>query len=379
VDAIFGTGLCRDVTGPYAAMIDAINGGGAHVVAVDVPSGMAADSGVALGVAVRAHHTVTFGRLKPGLLTARGRQLSGVVTVADIGLGIADGAAVAEVPDAGDLSWPRRPADARKTTSGHLAIVAGHEAMAGAGILACAGALAAGAGLVTLIVPAGAHYRLGGLPAAVMVRTAGRGPVLEPMPGLFERATAIVAGPGLGGGNALTPSLITWLEALWAEEERPVLFDADALPSAGRAAAGHRVITPHVGEAARLLGSTPETVEADRFSAASRLANPAVAVLKGPFTLVAAPGERTSVNPTGCDVLATAGSGDVLAGVIGALLACGETPRDAAILGAWVHGHAADLLARERRVGWAAHDIADAIPLAIAELHARTTSGTTLP
>lgn len=374
VDAVLGTGISARVRNPARSAIEAMDAHPAPVVAVDLPSGIDTDTGQPHGAWVRAVRTVTFGRLKPGLMLAPGSTCAGVVEVVDIGLDVAlegdDVQAVAEVPDAADLRpfWPVRAAGAHKGSSGHLLVVAGSQAMAGAAVLACRGALAAGAGLVTLLTASGALPRLGSLPPEVMLLLAD-GDVIEEAPAPeLSRYDAILAGPGLGGGWPLEPAIRTWLEHLWELDGRPMVFDADALVAARGGGGGPRVITPHPGEAARMLESATAAIQRDRLTAAEKLAGRRrVALLKGPGTVVAG-GGRTSINPTGGPVLATGGSGDVLSGVVGALLARGCEARDAARIGAWIHGRAGDRLAAVRADGWTASDVADAIPGAIVDL-----------
>lgn len=373
VDAVFGTGLDRKVTGHYAEILRMMRDHPAPVVAVDIPSGLSADTGQVLGVCVPAVRTVTFGRLKPGLLFGPGARHAGVVEVADIGLQAAPGAeelAVAEIPEPSDLAGlvPRRQTDTHKTREGKLLVIAGSTWMAGAAVLACQGALAAGVGLVTLLAPRGALPRLAALPPEVMLLDGGEGDVLSGEEPDLTRFDALAVGPGLGGGAPLPEETQRWLQGIWASVEKPAVFDADALVSTRGVSAGPRVITPHPGEAARMLHQEVEAVEADRLSAARDLARGRVALLKGPRTLVAAPGHRTSVNPTGNAILASGGTGDVLTGLVGGLLARGLTPRDAARVGAWVHGRAADLLAAERSHGWTSQDVARALPEAFRRL-----------
>lgn len=374
VDALLGTGLSRAPSGAIAAAIEAINAWGAPVAAIDLPSGLASDTGAAAGAVVRAQLTVTLASLKVGLLCEPGASLAGEVEVADIGLGVVARPTSAYLLEASDLQgrWPRRAAADHKGRSGHLAVVAGSAAQAGAAILCCAGALAGGAGLVSLIAPAGAAPRLAALPPEVMVRFVGEGSRLERLPVYaLQGATAGVAGPGLAGGEGvLAPGLAADLARLWAEDARPWLFDADALAVPRSLAGAPRVLSPHPGEAARALGLSVAEVEADRIAAARALAAEGAAVLlKGRHTLVHAPGAALSFNPTGASTLATGGSGDVLAGLIGALLARGTPPVLAAQLGAWAHGRAGEILAaRHGGAGVRASDIAAALPAAIAEL-----------
>lgn len=368
VDALFGTGLARGVGPPYDAAVGAIvdaRARGATVVAVDLPSGLSSDTGQALGDAVTADRTVTFGRPKLGMFLGGGPDLCGVVDVVDIGLDAAtpdDRLAAAEIPDAADLEplWPvRRPSD-HKASQGHLLVIAGSAAMTGAAILACRGALAAGAGLVSLVATRPMRPRLAALPPEVMVVDGGDGDVLCALPEL-ERFDGFVVGPGLGGGSPLDEALGRELARRWATDPRPWVFDADALPCAFSPGPAPRVITPHPGEAGRLLGLTSGQVQTDRLSCAHRLTDRGVVLLKGRYSVIAAQGALPSLNPTGCPVLATGGTGDVLAGVIGALLTRGVGARDAARLGAFVHGLAADRLGARRRDGWTASDVAEEI------------------
>ncbi|MCB9687005.1 MAG: NAD(P)H-hydrate dehydratase [Alphaproteobacteria bacterium] len=371
VDALFGTGLGRDLNAEARALVQAMRG--SPVVAVDLPSGLDSDTGHVWGACPQAATTVTFGRPKLGMFCGEGPARCGRVVVVDIGLGAGtprDGLATAEIPDAADLAplWPRRGPLDHKGRSGHLLIVAGSAPMAGAAVLACRGALAAGAALVTLAAPRGAFGRLAGLPPEVMVLPSGEGDLTEGVP-TFDRATALLVGPGLAGGGALAPQLASSLAAVWHADPRPAVFDADALPATGPTPhAARRVLTPHPGEAARLLQASTREVAADRFDAARALSDRGVTLLKGRPTMVASAGGRPSINPTGNEVLAVGGSGDVLAGVIGGLLARSVDARDAARLGAWVHGAAADALRARRSQGWRASDVADALPDAIEAL-----------
>lgn len=373
VDAIFGTGLDGPVDGAGAAAIRAMREHAAKVIAVDVPSGLHADTGAVLGVAAPAVRTVTFGRLKAGLLAGHGPDLAGIVDVIDIGLdGVAgDDDAIAEIPEPADLRglWPERGRSDHKANSGHLLLIAGSRNQAGAAVLAARGALACGVGLITLLAPEGAIARLAGLPPEVMVLVHGDGSVVPGIPSAaLAGRTAVAAGPGLGGGQRVPDALAEELRALWATSTLPVVFDADAIPFAYGAGQGPRVVTPHPGEAGRVLGTDAAGVQDDRFAAATELADGRVALLKGRNTLIAAPGHRTSVNPTNSSVLATGGSGDVLLGVIGALLARGVDGRSAAILGAWVHGHAGERLEGRRSHGWTAGDIASELVASIEDL-----------
>ena len=372
VDAVFGTGLAREVTGRYAKVLEDMAANPAPVVAVDLPSGLNSDTGAVMGVAVPAAMTVTFGCRKCGMYGEPGAGYCGEIVVADIGLAASKGEARAEMPERRDLAeyWPCRDPGDHKTRSGHLLVIAGSTAMAGAAVLCCKGALAAGAGLLSLCVPRGAHARLHGLPPEVMILPGGEGDLFEPKAvSQLEKYGAIVAGPGLGGGAALSEETAYFLLELWAAARVPVIYDADALPFAQGPTDYPRVITPHPGEAARILGQGIMEVQSDRYEAAEALASEKrVALLKGRNTLIAETGHRVSINSTGCEVLATGGAGDVLSGVIGGLLCRGLAARDAARLGAWVHGKAADMLRERRAIGWTAQDVVHEIPEAVARL-----------
>lgn len=362
VDALFGTGLARPVDGRYAELIRAIGASAAVKVAADLPSGLDADTGAVWGEAPTVDRTVTFGGLKQGMFCGEGPRRCGVIDVVDLALDTRG--APAQMPGIADIAarWPRRDRLAPKTRGGQLLVLAGSTRMAGAAVLACRGALAGGAGMVTLATPRGALARLGALPPEVMVIVAGEGDVWDGVLPPLDRFDAIVAGPGLGGGSTPQPSTWPALALLWRRHDRPMLFDADALPFTDAVALAPRVLTPHAGEAARLLASSPAAVELDRFGSARALAHHgAVALLKGRHTLITDGQDPVCVNPTGAPSLATAGSGDVLSGLIGALLARGLAARDAAMLGAWAHGRAGEVLETTLGASTTASDIADGI------------------
>ena len=363
VDAVLGTGLTQPVRGPAVSALQRIVAWGGPVVAVDLPSGLHADTGAALGPLPRAVRTVTFARAKRGLYAGAGPAHAGEVEVVDIGLSAATPPTSlweAALLEPSDVPWPERPPGAHKGTSGHLAVVAGSRAMAGAAVLCCQGALAAEAGKITLVTAEGALPRLGALPPEVMVQLLP-GDRLEALPDL-SWADAAVVGPGLAAGIGLGGSLRAHLEELWQQAALPVVFDADALPAArAPAAAAERVLTPHPGEAGRLLGWSAAEVQRRRFEAVRDVADHAggVALLKGRFTLV---DDRTlvTINPTGGPALASGGTGDVLAGMIGGLLARGLPASHAARTAAWWHGRAGEALGRGGR--------ASELPAALATL-----------
>jgi ADP-dependent NAD(P)H-hydrate dehydratase / NAD(P)H-hydrate epimerase len=373
VDAVFGTGLNRPVVGRYAEVLQTMAHHPAQVVAVDIPSGLHADSGAVLGTCVPADYTVTFGMAKGAMYGEPGADHCGRVVVADIGLDAVDGSSRAEVPDAADLKGllPGRSAAGHKRDAGHLLVVAGSASMAGAAVLSCRAALAASVGLCTLVASRGALPRLRGLPPEVMVLIAGDGDVIDaarlPDPSGYH---AIAVGPGLGGGEPLPEALGFALRDWWRGLDRALVYDADAIAwalGAGPVGAA-RLTTPHPGEAARVLGCASADIQADRFEAVERLSADHVVLLKGRNTLVGAPQHLISINTPGHAVLSTGGSGDVLTGVSGALLAQGCSDRDAGRLAAWVHGTAGVNLARKRAGGWTASDIAHEVPEAVDQL-----------
>jgi len=376
VDALFGIGWVRPIEGHLAAVVAAINEA-RRVLAVDLPSGLDTDTGRTLGAQVRAHRTVTMGALKVALVGAPGFAVCGEVECADIGIPpaliAASGVRAGLVERADVARWLPRPGPLdHKGRRGHVLVVGGGPGMRGAGRLAALAALRAGAGLVTLACEGAADAI--GTPDPVMTR--GIDGALGP---LLDGKAAIVIGPGLGtsgsAGALVAEALASGL---------PVVLDADALnllaaaagaagPVALAGAAGPAVITPHPGEAARLLGSSVPEVERDRLAAARALAagTHAVVALKGARTVVCdgtIGDDHCAINPTGGPALATAGSGDVLAGVIGALLAQGLAAGDAARAGVYVHGAAGDALSAAHGRGAIASDLPAAIAAAILEL-----------
>jgi NAD(P)H-hydrate epimerase len=379
VDAVFGVGTTRAIEGHYAEVLRAIERAPGVVVAVDLPSGIETDTGRVLGVAVTADVTVTMAAEKIGLVSAPGFAYAGRIEVAEIGIprrliaASAVGAAVWEAADA-RAALPAVSAMDHKGTRGHVLVLGGAPGTRGAGRLAAVAALRAGAGLVTL---AGTVARAGDevvAPDAVMTAVVGdAGSVTAAVAG----KAALVVGPGMGRGDDARARLDAALAAGIS-----AVLDADALAlavdrlDAIAAAPGTVILTPHPKEAARLLGATVAEVEADRLAAARALAARAraVVVLKGARTVVCDGGagdELCTINPTGSPALATGGSGDVLAGVIGALVAQGVGPADAARLGVWIHGAAGEALAaRFGARGAIASDLPDEIALSLATLRA---------
>lgn len=365
VDALLGTGLERPVAGAYAEAIHAANGARVPRFAVDLPSGLHADTGAVLGLALRADVTLSFIGLKQGLFTGAGPDCRGDLYFS--ALEVPAVAYSAEVLAARRIDWaqqsaslPPRRRSAHKGDFGHVLVVGGAPGMSGAVRLAGESALRAGAGLVTLATHPDHAPLLNLTRPELMVRGVSGPQDLEP---LLSRADVVALGPGLGredwGRSLLAPVLGCGL---------PVVTDADALNliSAGASdvCPADWALTPHPGEAARLLGTTVPGIEGDRFAAARALAGRygAVAVLKGAGTLIQGTGHRPpAVCSDGNPGMATAGSGDVLTGVIAALRAQGLETEEAACAGVCLHAAAADRAARDGEKGLIASDIIDSL------------------
>jgi NAD(P)H-hydrate epimerase len=378
VDAIFGTGLDREVGGMQRLAIEHMNAAKVPCVSLDLPSGLDADTGVPRGAAVRAEVTVTFAHLKRGLVTPLGQAHAGRVEVVDIGIPenlvreLGYGAALLEASDAALAVVPRTSLS-HKGSSGRVLVIAGSEGKIGAALLAAHGALRAGAGLVTMAARPDVAAALEGRVLEAMTARIDPNAVEASLAALLERTDVVVIGPGLG----LSDLSARCVERVVLDWPGTVVVDADAITHfKGRAgdlarAKGKLILTPHPGEMARLLDSSTSAVEADRFGALGGAVErtAATVLLKGSSTLVGAPGQKITVNPTGHPVLATGGSGDVLSGVIAAL-SIGGDPFRSACTGAYVHGRAAEELAGERGVdrGILAHEIADQVPRVLAAL-----------
>jgi len=349
VDALLGIGLHDAPREDVARVIERVNGAGVPVVAVDVPSGVNASTGEVPGAAVRAAVTVTFGAAKVGLVVAPGRFHAGEVVVAPIGLELAVHEHARLGPDVLE-AVPRKGPESTKYRAGSVLVVGGSRGLTGAPALAALAAFRADAGYVTLAAPESA------LPVLeTLVLEAVKRPLPEDASGRLlpraadavleaaERASAVAVGPGLGRSDGTRELVRLLLERL----DRPVVLDADALwelePFERRAPT---VLTPHSGELARLLATEPAEVDAHRLESVRRAAARfgSVVLLKGPDTLVAAPREGVLVADQGGPSLATAGTGDVLTGVVAAFLAKGMEPRLAAGAAAVAHGLASRLL-----------------------------------
>ena len=370
IDALFGAGLDREVTGLPRAMIEAMNGARVPIVAVDLPSGINGTSGAMMGAAVRASHTVTFFRRKPGHLLLPGRLHCGTVEVADIGIpdGVLDTikpATFANGPGLWGRRFPRPRPDGHKYARGHAVVLSGGLHSTGAARLAARGALRAGAGLVTLASPREAVAVNAAASLAVMVR---------PVDGAAElagfladrRRNAVVLGPGAGVGPVLREQVLAALAS-----EAAVVLDADALtsfadaPAELFAALANRnqgaVLTPHEGEFSRIFKELKSNINLKSKLEKAREAacvSGAVVLFKGADTVVAAPDGRTSITDNAPPYLATAGAGDVLAGMIAGLMAQGMPAFEAASAAAWLHGEAASAFGP----GLIAEDLPEALP-----------------
>ena len=389
VDAIFGTGLKRQVKGHFAEAIKRINRLTCPVLAVDVPSGLDSDSGQPLGFCVQADYTATFGLAKPGLVLHQpGSQFVGTLEVVDIGIppqAVEEAAIQTELLTRDVVAhWlPPRKSTAHKGTFGHLLVAAGSSGKTGAAALCAMGGLRVGAGLVTLAMPHNLNHTLETL-------------VIEAMTIPLEKSTdcltsndyktiktamadkqAIAVGPGMGSAK----ETVKLVRKLYRETTLPMVVDADGLNCLAmdigilKKAPAARILTPHPGEMARLTGLSTADIQADRLRIASDFAKKhnLFLVLKGSGTVIAAPDGEIAVNTTGNPGMASGGMGDVLTGLIGGLLAQGLSPWQASCLGVYAHGLAGDLLAEENGIdmGYLAMEVAHQLPIALEEISNR--------
>jgi NAD(P)H-hydrate epimerase len=356
IDALLGTGLKGEPRDETARLIEQINGSGAPVLSVDIPSGVNASTGEVAGVAIQADITVTMPGPKVGLAVAPGRFLAGGVVVADIGLEQAETEHRLVTPQI-LTEVPRRSARDNKYTAGHVLVVGGSRGMTGAASLAARAAFRADAGYVTIAAPA---------ESIPVLETLVLEAVKRPLDDVFEaaaRAQALAVGPGLGRGEEAH----ALVRRLLAELAIPAVEDADALQRLEPAEwPAPRVLTPHEGELGRLLGRASSEIAAHRLASVQEAAArfDCVVVLKGEDSLVAAPGKGVLVAALGPSSLATAGTGDVLTGITAAFLAKGMEPHRAAAAAC----AAQQLAAREapQRYGLVAGDVVEALPSALA-------------
>ena len=384
VDALLGTGVRGGARGLVATAIEAMNASGASICSVDLPSGIDADSSEVSGIAVRANRTYTLCRPKLGLMLGAAATHAGEVRV--IPIGIPDEAVQAEVPK---LEWldafaagpllPEREQDSHKGTYGHLLALAGSRDKSGAAVLVARGALRCGVGLMTVATPSSAQERIAVQQAELMTEALPEtdsgslaASCADAVLALLSQRDAMVLGPGLG----TEAETVQAIRSIVGASTTPLVIDADGLnafePGTLQPSQDVRcVITPHPGEAARLLGCATAAVQADRLGAAHSLATAtgAVVILKGHRSLVVSPDGRVSINSSGNPGMATGGTGDVLAGAVGAFLARGLEPWDAARLATFVHGVAGDEAAKRLGVeSLIASDLVNELPTALAWL-----------
>lgn len=379
VDALFGTGLTRPVEGWLASVIERINAARRPCFALDVPSGLDSDTGQALGAAIRATATITFGHPKRGLLTPNGAVYRGELIVADIGVPpslVESTGYGAELIEADDVrrALAHRTAASHKGASGRVLVLAGAPGKIGAALLVAHGALRAGAGLVTLGARAEAATALELRVLEAMTLRLDLENLEGTLAPALEATDTVAIGPGLG----LDEPARRLVRRVVLEWDGVKVVDADAItvlssnPTELRSAAGQVVLTPHPGEMGRLLGSSAAAVEADRYAAVERAVEltGATVLLKGAHTLIGAPGQRIAVGARGSSVLSTGGAGDTLCGILAAY-AVSAPPREAACAAAYLHAKSGELWAARHGSadrGLLAHEIADMLPDALAEL-----------
>jgi hydroxyethylthiazole kinase-like uncharacterized protein yjeF len=381
IDALLGTGLNADVRDYYRRVIDFINNCNRPVLAVDIPSGLNADTGQPWGTCIRAAATATFAFAKIGHVIYPGAQYCGPVAVIDIGIppAMIDKAAVQQqLIQARSIQTilGNRAADTHKGNNGHVLVIAGSRGKTGAANLSAASALRAGAGLVTLGVPESLNPILESLSVETMtlpLPDQGTGLLLEeafdPIVHCSEGKQALALGPGLGTASH-TRNLVS---RIIREIDLPMVIDADGLNNL----VGHTgwlksrknstVLTPHPGEMARLTGLSTMEIQQDRLAAARNLAQSTrtYVVLKGARTVIAEPDGQAWINPSGNAGMATGGMGDILTGLISGLLAQGRQASEACRAGVYLHGLAADILAQTTPRGYLATEVMNAIPQAI--------------
>ena len=383
VDALFGTGITGALRGHFGEVVEAIVQTDAAVVAVDIPSGLSADSGDIAGAVVTADLTVTFAAPKLCHVLAPACELIGQLVVVDIGIppqevASIEGALELVTPAECASALPSRDPDSHKGSYGRVLVVGGAPGMSGAAALAARAALRAGAGLVTVAAPEPVSSIIAGLVIEALVRphpADGTGGLSEAAASaimtLAAEADVLAVGPGVGTSEETR----TLIREVVAGAQVPVVLDADGLNAfagdagALRAVGPPCVLTPHPGEAGRLLGSGTAEVQRDRLAAVRELADRtgAVVVLKGYRSLICSPQGELAVNPTGNAGMATGGSGDVLTGLIAALIGQGVEPQTAARVGTFLHGEAGDIAARDvGEISLVASDIVAALPEALA-------------
>lgn len=383
VDALFGTGLKRKVSGHFATAVKCLNSASCPVLSVDIPSGLDSDSGQILGCCVQADLTMTYGLAKVGQFIYPGAERCGRLEVVDISIPpqvVEQAGLRTELLDKKSFTdlLPKRRPSSHKGSHGHSLIIAGSAGKTGAAILCAKGCLRSGAGLVSLCVPLSLNpiFELA-LPEAMTIplddhdkqvlSTDNLGTILT----AIQDKKAVVLGPGLSTAQ----ETVELVQQLYKQIKLPMVVDADGLNSLAMEMpkpAGPRILTPHPGEMARLTGTSTRDIQADRINTARNFAaaNQIFLVLKGAGSVIASPDGRIAINSTGNPGMAAGGSGDVLAGLISGLLAQGMSIWQAACLGVHLHGLAGDRLADRLGIeqGYLAGELADEIPGALREL-----------
>lgn len=384
IDAIFGTGLSSEVQAPYSKIIEEINKSPARVCSVDIPSGVNGNTGEVMGTAVKADFTVTLAVAKPGLYSYPGKKYAGQIVLSHIGI-------PAKIINSFETNYfaideeevrkrlKTREPDIHKGRCGHLLVVGGSAGKCGAVSLSGEGALRSGVGLVTAMLPASEQPVIDGNVQEMMtipVREDGDFMAYSSFKELFKRnvegKSAIAAGPGLGVGEDQFQIVRDIIES-----GLPAVLDADALNSIKNSPEilkknSRLVITPHPGEFSRLSGLSTSEIQKDRLNVSLEFAKEygCVVVLKGAGTVVASPEGSLFINTTGNHGMATGGMGDVLCGIIGSLLSQGYSPLESALIGVYLHGLSADLIAGEPAVqGYTASDVAKGLRNAFEKLY----------
>lgn len=389
IDAIFGTGLNAEVKGSPRRALEIVNSFAVPTVAVDIASGVNSDTGAVMGAAIRASLTVTFGFAKFGHVSYPGAAQCGELRIVDIGFApraideIAPRGRFLERADLQRLIGAR-PQNSHKGMYGHPLVIAGGRGKSGAVLLASRAALRMGAGLVTAAMPESIQPIVAAGQAELMTEPiADRdghfdgAHATDTLKMLLDGKNALIVGPGMGVSED-TKRLIEWLISDASEPERPMLLDADALNALAaigceslKHARGPIVLTPHPGEASRLLGVATTAINDDRVSAVRTLAQRtgATVLIKGARSVIASPDGDVYVNSTGNPGMSTPGMGDALSGIVGAMLGQHLRPLDALALGVFLHGYAADRVAsRMGRIGYLAGDVIDELPAALEAL-----------
>ena len=385
IDGIFGTGIYGDITGFNAKAITAVNNGTAKVLSIDIPSGINGRTGQVCGVAIKADETVTFALPKPGLFQYPGAGYAGNISIADIGI---PPEAVNEANPNGQLIdsrtvagfLPKRPAYGHKGTFGKLMIISGSAGMSGSGTLAAKAAFKMGSGLVYLAVPKSlAFIYNAAIPEAITLQMQDDDGLIMPenlevLKCISNTMDVVVIGPGL----STKPQVSSWVGSFVVECRKPIVIDADALniiakqPHILLERKAPTVITPHPGEFSRLTGLPVEEIQKNRIDEALGFSSKynVTVVLKGAGTVIANPNGEYFINPSGHPGMAVAGSGDVLAGIIGSLIGQGVNHEKACAIGVFIHGRCGEMLAElnSGQPGFLAGELCGLIPKAAADI-----------